>query len=382
MSSKMFHRQYYFAFGSNMSLTQMAERCPGSTFIGKATLRGYRWQINQRHVANIVRVTEDFSSVPAGQADVVEGLVFSITDKDRRTLDRKEGIKLGVYERVVLDVLLERHPNFAEKKTEFVRDRLQDESDAIDRPASGKETLVESQQKDLAIPDGLNIGENGADLQPKPSVLSENPPPSAKSPAVEVEEIEAITYLSTKYADNGLIRQEYIQRMENAICDAVKLDVSRDFVQRYLEPYVHGDVYQPEEDVREKPSTSDPSVSPTVPEERERKAKSGPALNSATGHRREARKLAERPGQAHRAHLTPKRIHGPNSKKHPEGDKNEGDKDEEDEDRESRRTRPGIGERGQVSRKEQDKGPAGFFSFMSRFSSGQSQGSAKAPQDR
>jgi hypothetical protein len=145
----MFHRQYYFAFGSNMSLTQMAERCPGSTFIGKATLRGYRWQINQRHVANIVRVTEDFSSVPAGQADVVEGLVFSITDKDRRTLDRKEGIKLGVYERVVLDVLLERHPNFAEKKTAFVRDRLQDESDAIDRPASFKEILVESHKRIL-----------------------------------------------------------------------------------------------------------------------------------------------------------------------------------------------------------------------------------------
>ena len=62
----------------------MAERCPGSTFIGKATLRGYKWQINQRHVANIVKVTEDVSSGPAGQADVVEGLVFSITDKDRR----------------------------------------------------------------------------------------------------------------------------------------------------------------------------------------------------------------------------------------------------------------------------------------------------------
>jgi hypothetical protein len=353
MSSKMFHRQYYFAFGSNMSLTQMAERCPGSTFIGKATLRGYRWQINQRHVANIVRVTEDFSSVPAGQADVVEGLVFSITDKDRRTLDRKEGIKLGVYERVVLDVLLERHPNFAEKKTAFVRDRLQDESDAIDRPASFKEILVESQQKNLVMPDGPDIGENATDLQPKPSVLSKKPPPSAKSPAAEVEEIEAITYLSTKYADNGLIRQEYVQRMENAICDAVKLDVSRDFVQRYLEPYVHGDVHQPEEDVREKPSTSDPSVSQTVLED-----------------------------QAHRAHLTKKKIHGPNSKKQPLRGEDKGD-----EDRESRRTRPKIGEGGQVSRKEQDKGPAGFWSSVSTsvssmFGSGQSQESAKAPQDR
>lgn len=339
----------------------MAERCPGSTFIGKATLRGYRWQINQRHVANIVRVTEDFSSVPAGQADLVEGLVYSITDKDRRTLDRKEGIKLGAYERVVLAVLLERHPNFAEQKTAYVRDRLQDESDAIDRPASCKETIVESQQRYLAMPDGPHSGEDAPDLQPKPSVLSQQPPPSAKCPAAEVEEIEAITYLSTKYADNGLIRQEYVQRMEYAICDAVKLDVSRDFVQRYLEPYVHGDIYQPEEDVREKSSATDPSVSQTVLEERERKAKSGPGLHSAVGHRQEPTKLAQTPDQAHRAHLTQKETHHPNFNEQLLRGEDEGY-----EDRESRRTPLGIGEgEGEVSRKEQDKGPGGLWSFVS-----------------
>jgi hypothetical protein len=306
----------------------MAERCPGSTFIGKATLRGYKWQINQRHVANIVKVTEDVSSGPAGQADVVEGLVFSITDKDRRTLDRKEGIKLGVYERVVLNVHLERHPNLTEKKTAFVRDRLQDES--------------------------CDTGQNPANPQPKLSVLSKKPPPSVRSPAAEVEEIEAITYLSTKYADDGLIRLEYVQRMENAINDALKLDVSWDFVERYLEPYINGDVYQPEEDVQEKPSTSNPSVSQTVFEERKRKAKSGSVLHSAA---------AQRPDQAHGAHHTSKKSHSTNSRKQPL----------RGEDRESRRAHPRIGEEEPVSRKEQDKEPAGFWSSMSSmFGSGQS----------
>lgn len=248
-----------------MSLTQMAERCPGSTFIGKATLRGYKWQINQRHVANIVKVTEDVSSGPADQGDVVEGLVFSITDKDRRTLDRKEGIKLGVYERIVLNVLLVRHPNLTEKKTAFVRDRLQDES--------------------------YDIGENAANPQPKLPVLSKKSPPSVRrSPAAEIKEIEAITYLSTKYTDDGLIRLEYVQRMENAINDAVKLNMSRDFVERYLEPYINGDVYQPEEDAQEKPSISNPSVSQTVPEERKRKTKSGPVPNLITMASRSARR--------------------------------------------------------------------------------------------
>ncbi|KAJ5210222.1 hypothetical protein N7491_010029 [Penicillium cf. griseofulvum] len=336
MSTKIFHRQYYFAFGSNMSLTQMAERCPGSTFIGKATLRGYKWQINQRHVANIVKVTEDVSSGPADQGDVVEGLVFSITDKDRRTLDRKEGIKLGVYERVVLNVLLERHPNLTEKKTAFVRDRLQDKS--------------------------YDIGENAANPQPKLPVLSKKSPPSVRSPAAEIEEIEAITYLSTKYTDDGLIRLEYVQRMENAINDAVKLNMSRDFVERYLEPYINGDVYQPEEDVQEKPSISNPSISQTIPEERKRKTKSGPIPQSAT---------TQRPDNAHPAHHTRKKSHGTNSRKQPP----------RGEDRENRSAHPRIGEEEPVPRKEQDKEPAGFRSLLSSvFGSGQSQGTARFPR--
>lgn len=309
----MLHRQYYFAFGSNMSLAQMTERCPESNFIGKATLRGYRWQINQRHVANIVKFAEDSSSIPIGQADVIEGLVFSITDKDRRTLDRKEGIKTGAYERVVLDVLLERHPKFAEEQTEFVRDKLQDDSGSINRPASCKETLIVSQEEDLTMLDSHETGKNAADLQPKPAILSTTPPPSAKRPAAKVEEIKAITYLSTKYAENGLIRLEYVQRMENAISDAVKLDVSRDFVQRYLEPYVHGDVYETITEAQEEPSTSDPLVSQKILKERERKAKSGPALRSAS--RQEPTILAQRSAQAHQAHLNPKNSQGLNSKR-------------------------------------------------------------------
>ncbi|OQD68288.1 hypothetical protein PENPOL_c003G08683 [Penicillium polonicum] len=337
MSTKILNRKYYFAFGSNMSLTQMADRCPGSTFIGKATLRGYKWQINQRHVANIVKVTEDVSSGPADRGDVVEGLVFSITDKDRRTLDRKEGIKLGLYERVVLNILLERHPNLADKKTAFVRDRLQDES--------------------------YDTGENAAtNPQPKQSVLSKKSPPSVRSPAAEVERIEAITYLSTKYADDGLIRLEYVQRMENAINDAVKLNMSRDFVERYLEPYINGDVYQPEEDAQEKHSTSNPPVSQTVFEERKRKAKSGPVMHSTA---------AQKPDHAHPAHDSRKKSHSANSRKQPL----------RGEDRESQRAHPGIGEEEPVPRKEQDKEPTGFRSLLSSvFGSGQSQGTAKFPR--
>ena len=323
----------------------MAERCPESNFIGKATLRGYRWQINQRHVANIVKLAEDSSSISTAPADVVEGLVFSITDKDRRTLDRKEGIKTGIYERVVLDVLLERHPKFSEEQTEFVRDKLQDDSDAINRLASCKETLNASQEENLTIFESHDTGENAADLPPKPAVLSATPPPSAES----FEEIKAITYLSTKYAENGLIRLEYVQRMENAIRDAMELDVSRDFVQRYLEPYVHGDVYEPVIKAQNEPSISNPVVSEKILKERERKAKSG--LSST---REQPTTLAPRSDQAHQAHLNPKNSQGLNSIRQLLQNKDKGD-----EKKESRRTRPETDLGGQVSSKEQDKGPDG-----------------------
>lgn len=326
----------------------MAERCHGSTFIGKATLRGYRWQINQRHVANIVKVTEDFSNVPAEQVDVVEGLVFSITDKDRRILDRKEGIKLGVYERVVLNVLLERHPHFADNKTAYVRNRLQDES----------------QQKDLEMPDGTDAAENAADAQPKSSVLSKKPPPSVEdTPAADIENIEAITYLSTKYADNGLIRLEYVQRMDNAISDAVKLGVSRDFVGKCLEPYVHGEVYQPEESVEQKPSSSDTVVSQAALKENNRNA------DEERSKKAKSRSAAQIPDQAQRAPQTKKKMHGRNLKKQSlQG--------------EERESYPRTGEGGEASGKEQDKGSTGFWSSVSSmFGSGQSQGSAKTTQD-
>ncbi|GAM41113.1 hypothetical protein TCE0_041r13990 [Talaromyces pinophilus] len=365
MSSEKFQRQYYFAFGSNMHLTQMAERCPGSTFIGKATLRGYRWQINQRHVANIVKVAEDFSGIPAEQVDVVEGLVFSITDKDRRILDRKEGIKLGVYERVELNVLLERHPHFADNKTAYVRDRLHDQSDAIDRPASYEETHVESQQKDHPMPDGTGIGESVGYAQSKSSVLPKKPPPSVEDPpAANIENIGAITYLSTKYTDNGLIRLEYVQRMENAISDAVKLGMSRDFVEKCLEPYVHGEVYQPEENVEEKPSSSDAAITQAALEERNRKA------DEERSKKAKSRSAGQLPDQAQRAPQTKKKMHGRNLKKKPLQGK-------------VRQSYPQTGEGGEASGKEEDKGSTGFWSSVSSmFGSGQSQGSAKTPQDR
>ncbi|KAK3374363.1 hypothetical protein B0T24DRAFT_626240 [Lasiosphaeria ovina] len=175
----------YFAYGSNLWISQMAKRCPESSFKGKGTLEGYRWQINQRGVANVVKAP--------GQS--VEGLVFSVTASDVRTLDRNEGISRKFYERQFLPVILEEHPLLANQKTAQVARWLEQNRD----------------DKDVKIMSG----------------------------AFE-ERYPAVVYVSEKFKDDGPIRTEYIKRMQSAAADAIALGVSTSWVNgamgRYISP--------------------------------------------------------------------------------------------------------------------------------------------------
>jgi hypothetical protein len=300
-------RQYYFAFGSNMWLQQMAERCPGSTFVGRATLPGYRWQINERHVANIVKVDDEHTT------DAVEGLVFSITEKDRRTLDRKEGIKLGVYERVDVVVNLHRHAWFANKKTGFVLAKLDDENlegrEKASAPSEKRDDKLDDnadQKAPRTLPTTGGESQAGlAGVKPEATEASVAPvvSPSTQDPRVHPPQrsgkpTNAITYLSTKFNDDGLIRFEYVQRMENAMYDAARLGVSNDFLQRCLEPYVHGEICTPDQqDQKPKqagttgPDNQDQSC---LTDNQEAQAKRLPKLKNQEGSRKALLASSER----------------------------------------------------------------------------------------
>ncbi|KAI0861128.1 hypothetical protein F4860DRAFT_476930 [Xylaria cubensis] len=115
----------YFAYGSNLSTTQMQNRCPSSTPIGLAHLTGWTWIINERGYANIVqneyksslqtRDTEDRVEANEGHDSSwdqpweivsgpgVYGLVYRLHPNDQETLDRCEGVGYA-YEREMLDV--------------------------------------------------------------------------------------------------------------------------------------------------------------------------------------------------------------------------------------------------------------------------------------
>jgi len=75
----------YFAYGSNMDITQMVERCPQSQKIEKAELVGYEFFINKRGFANIRQ----------NKNKKVLGIVYEITEEDEKELDKCEGVQFG-----------------------------------------------------------------------------------------------------------------------------------------------------------------------------------------------------------------------------------------------------------------------------------------------
>ncbi|TKA77739.1 hypothetical protein B0A55_04168 [Friedmanniomyces simplex] len=170
----------------------MAERCPSSLFKGKAALPGYRWQINERGVANIV-------ATPQEPMHYVEGFLFSVNTADQRALDHSEGVQRGFYERKTLSVRLIPHRDGPFKTTYHAQ------------------KLRESRQMVWRMDQ------------------------SAAS------NVEALIYVSSQYIEEGRIRPEYAVRMERAIADVLQMGIRQVYVRKYLAPFVRGPVMSPED---------------------------------------------------------------------------------------------------------------------------------------
>jgi len=75
-------RHNYFAYGSNLSVHQMAQRCPDAADPRPATLDDHDWLINERGVA----------TVEPHPGAVVHGVLWRVSDRDLATLDSAEGV--------------------------------------------------------------------------------------------------------------------------------------------------------------------------------------------------------------------------------------------------------------------------------------------------
>ncbi len=89
----MTENNYYFAYGSNMDLSQMSQRCPCSILAGSAKVCGYRFIINSRGVATVIKEA----------SKNVYGILWRITRNDEQSLDGYEGVKWGTYRKIKID---------------------------------------------------------------------------------------------------------------------------------------------------------------------------------------------------------------------------------------------------------------------------------------
>lgn len=91
----MMLKKYYLAYGSNLNLEQMKQRCPSSRVIGKAKLEGYRLAFKG--------MCDDFSYLTiekeAGMS--VDVGVFEISLFDEKSLDFYEGYPDNYYKKMM-----------------------------------------------------------------------------------------------------------------------------------------------------------------------------------------------------------------------------------------------------------------------------------------
>ncbi len=87
----------YFAYGANMDLAGMAERCPLSRPLGRARLARHR----------ILVMAEGFASIAPDPRENVHGVLWDLALRDVRALDQFEDVSRGLYKKVQLPVLRE-----------------------------------------------------------------------------------------------------------------------------------------------------------------------------------------------------------------------------------------------------------------------------------
>lgn len=85
-------KKYYLAYGSNLSMAQMAQRCPDAVYVGTATLKDYQLLFKGSNSGS-------YLTVEPNKGSTVPVLVWQISEKDEFYLDRYEGCPSFYYKK-------------------------------------------------------------------------------------------------------------------------------------------------------------------------------------------------------------------------------------------------------------------------------------------
>ena len=95
--------KYYLAYGSNLSVAQMAQRCPDAIYVGTAEIEDYQLLFKGSQ-------TGSYLTIEQKKGSIVPVLVWRISERDERYLDRYEGFPTFYYKKemnVVMKGLLD-----------------------------------------------------------------------------------------------------------------------------------------------------------------------------------------------------------------------------------------------------------------------------------
>ncbi|KAF5879268.1 uncharacterized protein Bfra_006474 [Botrytis fragariae] len=264
----------YFAYGSNLSLSQMQTRCPDSTCVGIGVLQDYRWIVNQRGYANIIfcggsesvsksesesdsdsesgedindgkdaknanetrntrasknpstsprrrtqeTTTKLLSTRPRNPQNTVYGLLYTLSHRDETLLDTSEGVPFAYTKISPLITLLSISPSLATPTIAYLLSLF---------PGSISISVSGVSSAGLAMP------------SLPPSLPLSSPPtasqPSQPSPPLQ---IRALTYIDALRIIPSAPNPEYITRMNRGIRDALAKGFPPSYVRDVMRLYI------------------------------------------------------------------------------------------------------------------------------------------------
>lgn len=86
--------KYYLAYGSNLSMAQMAQRCPDAVYVGTAELKDYQLLFKGSQSGS-------YLTVEPKKGSTVPVLVWRISERDEHYLDRYEGYPSFYYKKTM-----------------------------------------------------------------------------------------------------------------------------------------------------------------------------------------------------------------------------------------------------------------------------------------
>ncbi|KAI1953457.1 hypothetical protein LOZ12_004089 [Ophidiomyces ophidiicola] len=224
-------QQLYFAFGSNLSHSQMHQRCKFAPEISArplaiAALDGWRWIINERGYASVVPVRgfQDYFDGDGGggagggptaaydegdeeqqqqqqQQQRVYGIIYSMVSQDERRLDRHEGVDRSAR------ALAPTHPPLGHARP---REQGQGHYNKWYLPVTVTKWLDEEFRASVAT----ESIEDGA------------------------ERLTALVYIDEYNAVEGKPKLEYIARMNRGIREAVALGLPSAWVEAVMRRFI------------------------------------------------------------------------------------------------------------------------------------------------